>query len=184
MSFQGLQFLELLTITVSAPGFMNATIVVTSYPSGFVFASSNFTTYTFAATNSVTAQAVLFNPTLFTVIGNALLGPAGPTTWVATNSATPGVGTVSTPTTFRYPGDVTDSATFTPISNGATLLTLGTPAGFTTGSQTANYLGSPPPSPLPPSIPAELRDDHRRHPRRFQTTSTSPRSRRYPKTSH
>ncbi len=121
------------TLTISAPGFNSTTINIASDPAGFIWYSGNFTTTTFSANTTVYVQPVILNPGVLTVFGGAAIGPGGAVV-VPLASSIPGVGTVTSPITFN-PGDTLDMATFQPFGAGATVLSVGTPAGFTSPSQ-------------------------------------------------
>lgn len=123
------------TITISAPGFTNATVTVAADPSGFVFQSGNFSTTTFSGNSSVYVQPVILSPGVLTVLQGAAIGPGGAVLVPIASSST-SVGTIATPVTFN-PGDTSDLVLFNPSSSGSTTLSISTPAGFTTPSQSA-----------------------------------------------
>jgi hypothetical protein len=124
------------TLTLSAPGFASATVQVTVTPSGFViYSPGSFTTSTFSTPTSVTVLPAILNAGVLTVAGYGTINP-GVTVSVPVTSGTTSVGTVSSPIVFG-PGASSGTFSFQPVAAGTSVLTLGTPVGFTTPSQSA-----------------------------------------------
>ncbi len=124
------------TLTLSAPGYQSATVTVTVDPSGFViYTPGNFSTTTFSAATSITLIPAILNPGVLTVLGYGSLNP-GLTVNVPVSSSTPSVGTVTAPVTYNG-GDYLLSASFLPSNAGSTVISIGTPAGFSTPSQSS-----------------------------------------------
>lgn len=126
------------TLTVSAPGYITSTVNVTVDPSGFViYSPGNFSTTTFSAPTSVTVLPAILSPNLFTLLAYGTLSP-GVAAAVPVTSATPGVGTVTSPINFSGSSS-SGTFAFQPIAGGSTVLSIGTPTGFTAPSQAASY---------------------------------------------
>ena len=124
------------TLTISAPGFISATVNVAVDPSGFVIYSPNsIATTTFSSPSTVTIFPAVLNSGVLTVLGYATLNP-GVSASVPVTSAATAVGTVTTPVNFS-PGSSSGTFTFQPVGAGSSLLSLGAVAGFTTPSQVA-----------------------------------------------
>ena len=124
------------TMTVSAPGYTSGTATLSVMPSGFVYdGTTNITTNTFAGPSgeSVYTAVLTANLTLQT-LGLALNPGVGPVTVPLTDS-TPTIGTVTPASLVFNTGDSTHSYNFQPVSVGATNISLGTPAGFSTPTQ-------------------------------------------------
>jgi len=125
------------TLTISAPGYSNATINVAVDPSGFVIYNlGNFSTTTFSTATSITVRPAVLSPGILTVIGYASLNPGLGAVNVPIASGTPGTGTVTSPAVFNG-GDLTQTVSFQPVAAGTTTLTLGAVAGFSTPSAAA-----------------------------------------------
>jgi hypothetical protein len=127
------------TITISAPGFANATVNVTVDPSGFIiYSPGNFSTTTTSADTSITIAPAILNSGVLTVLGYASLNPGIGTVTVPVGSTSPQIGTVS-PTSITYgTNDYLKSFTFHPLASGSTdVVIVSQPSGFTTPSQTA-----------------------------------------------
>ncbi len=118
-------------ITISAPGFVNSTIVVTVDPSGFViYTPGNFSTTTLSADTSISLIPAILNGS-GTVLGYANVSPATSVS-VAVSSSNTAVGTiVGSPLAFGA-NDYLKSVTFHPVSAGTANVSLTTPAGFST----------------------------------------------------
>ena len=136
------------TLTISAPGFADATSNITVGPSGFAisgyYAGTNNTT-TFSSPTTFPVYPAILNTSLAYVSNGTISPGVGTITLPITNSST-SVGAVTSPLTFN-PGDTQQNATFTPAGAGTTTLTLSTPAGFSTGTQyqTSTFVVTAPP---------------------------------------
>jgi HSP20 family molecular chaperone IbpA len=121
------------TLTLSAPGYSNATINITVDPSGFViYSPGNFSTTTFSTSTSLTLAPAILTPGSLTVLGYASLSPGAGSPSITVTSSNPAVGTVTSPVTYNA-GDYLNSATFQPTTAGGTTnLSISTPAGFST----------------------------------------------------
>jgi hypothetical protein len=121
------------TLTLSAPGYSNATVNVTVDPSGFViYSPGNFSTTTFSTATSLTLAPAILTPGSLTVLGYATLSPGVGSPSITVTSSNPAVGTVTSPVTYNA-GDYLNSATFQPTTAGGTTnLSISTPAGYST----------------------------------------------------
>lgn len=124
------------TLTLSAPGYNDATVNVTVDPSGFVLYTGNFNTTTFSSPASVYVSPAILNAGVLTFYGYAAMNPSVSAA-VNITSSLPGVGTVTSPVQFN-PGDTSSFSTFQPTGPGTTTLSIATPAGFTSPSQSSN----------------------------------------------
>ena len=126
------------TLTITAPGYVTATTQVTVDPSGFViYSPGNFNTTSFSSATTVTVLPAILSPSLFTLVGYGTLSP-GVVAAVPVTSGTPAVGTVTSPINF-IGGSSSGTFSFQPVGAGSTVLTIGTPAGFTAPSQSSSY---------------------------------------------
>lgn len=122
------------TLTISAPGYSNATINVAVDPSGFVIYNlGNFSTTTFSTATSINVRPVVLNPGILTVLDYAYLNPGIGAVNLPITSGTPGTGTITSPAVFNG-GDLTQTVSFQPVTAGTTTLTLGAVGGFSTPS--------------------------------------------------
>ena len=121
------------TLTLSAPGYSNATVNVTVDPSGFViYSPGNFSTTTFSTSTSLTLAPAILTPGSLTVVGYASLSPGVGSPSITVASSNTAVGTVTSPVTYNA-GDFLDTATFQPTTlGGTTNLSISTPAGYST----------------------------------------------------
>ena len=134
------------TVTASATGYTNGTGTPSLYPTGIGFTSSSFSTTTFSSPSALSIYLLILNPgTLTTYTYDVSVGPqASPISFTVT-SGTPTVGTISgspatIPVNLYYNNS---SITFTPLTAGATTLTLNTPAGYytpTSGAYSAQQI--------------------------------------------
>ncbi len=130
------------TVTVSAPGYNNATFTVTVYPSGFGFSgnSMTFSTYTNSANTPLTLYTFLLNPGSLTLYSyNYPLNP-GLTVSVPVTSSNTSVGTILTSPVVFNAGAGNAQTAFVPAGAGTTTVALAQPAGFTATSQTSTYI--------------------------------------------
>jgi len=124
------------TLTVSAPGYISGTGAQSVMQSGFVYdGASNITTTTFSGPTGESVYTAVLTPNLTVqTLGLALNPGVGPVTVPLTNS-TPTVGTIAPTSLVFNTGDSSHLFNFQPVSAGATNITLGTPAGFSTPIQ-------------------------------------------------
>jgi hypothetical protein len=127
------------TLTVTAPGYADATIHVTVGPSGFVMDSTSFRTTAGSDTTVKVAPAVLDANSLNFVALQPLRG--GMTAQVTMTSGTPSIGTITSPISFTG-NQAVGSATFHAIADGSTNLVIGEPAGFSTPTTYSNITAS------------------------------------------
>jgi hypothetical protein len=127
------------TLTVSAPGYADATIHVTVSPSGFVMDTTSFRTTAGADTTVSVAPAVLDSSSLNFVGLQALRG--GLTAQVSMTSGTPSIGTITSPINFTG-NQAVGTATFHAITDGSTNLVVGVPAGFSAPTTFSNITAS------------------------------------------
>ncbi len=122
-------------ITVQAPGYADDTSTVTVQPSGFANSSpgANFSTTALSTNTLFRVQPAQLNPTTLNVATFQALRP-GLTVDVPVTSSDPSVGGITvSPLTF-VGGDTLKDTAFDPLSTGATVLSVGVPAGFDTPS--------------------------------------------------
>ena len=127
------------TLTVSAPGYADATIHVTVGPSGFVMDTTSFRTTAGADTTVSVAPAVLDSSSLNFVALQALRG--GLTAQVSMTSGTPSIGTITSPINFNG-NQAVGTATFHALTDGSTNLVVGVPAGFSAPTTFSNITAS------------------------------------------
>ena len=119
------------TIQVQAAGYADGTSTMTITPAGVVWITSDFSTTTFSAPTALNLRTVRLQAgTLAVQQAQALRG--GLAMQVAIQNATPTVGTILTTPVQITGGSSNASTQFMPNSAGTTLLTLNTPAGFST----------------------------------------------------
>ncbi|RXH55863.1 beta strand repeat-containing protein [Granulicella sibirica] len=129
------------TLTVSAPGYVSGTATVTVQPSGFAFyGDRSGTTTTFSGTTTNAVYSTILNSDLsFAYPGYALNPGYGPVS-VGVSSATTSVGTISPGTLVFHAGDSQQTVTFTPVSAGSTVVSIGAaPTGFSKPTQYQSY---------------------------------------------
>ena len=139
-------------ITVTIPGYNNATETITVEPSGLVFNNSSevLTTTTGSSPSTITVSAVLLNPgtlTYFATCSGATsqggyacaVGPnAASIPVISSNTAT---GTITTSPVTLPVGSYSATTTFNPLAAGTSTLSLGTqPSGFSATSSGGSYL--------------------------------------------
>ena len=125
------------TITAAAAGYSNGVGTATVYPSGFSFygGGGDFTTTTTSTPPTITVRTNVLNLGTLTIENYGYqLNPGLGTITVPVTSGTPSVGTITGPVVFNA-GDSGAQTTFTPLSTGSTVLTVGTPTN-TTGTST------------------------------------------------
>lgn len=121
------------TLTVSAPGYNDATIDVTVVPSGFIFSSINEINIAAGSSRSVSVVTRRLDPVTLN-FSEVQFVRGGLSVDVEITSSDEGVGTISTsPLTFTS-NNVTLSTAFVASSPGVSILSVVTPAGFTTPS--------------------------------------------------
>lgn len=124
------------TLTISAPGYNSATSTVTVDPSGFVLQISSFTTTPTSGETQIPIYPAILAPGSLTYIAAAELNPGVGTVDVPFTSSNTSVGTILTSPLVFTGGNTVQNATFQPVANGSTNLTIGAaPAGFSTPSQ-------------------------------------------------
>lgn len=134
------------TLTIAAPGYVNATIAVIVSPSGFVFNQNALSTTTFSPDSSLPILSVVLNASTSAVVAYEQIAP-GLAVSVAVANSTPAIGTISNSPVPFAAADQSDNAIFHPLAAGTTNLTLTTPAGFSTPSssqQVAATVTAPP----------------------------------------
>ncbi|AKJ04649.1 Fibronectin type III domain protein [Archangium gephyra] len=126
--------------TASAPGYTSKTGTLTLVPSGVTMAKcgsyceSSFGTTTFAANTGLTLFMVRLKPGTLLSDGAQPLRPGVGPVSVSVTSSNPTVGTLTTsPVTFTT-HQSTATTQFDPVNAGTSILTIGTPAGFSTPS--------------------------------------------------
>ena len=126
------------TLTISAPGYMDGTTMVTVDPSGFVYYGvPSFSTTSFSSSTNVGVYPVPLDPGNQTVYNffSYQINPGSAIISLPAASSSTSVGTVMSPLLF-HPGDTGQYLNFQPVGPGTTNLTLGPlPTGFTTASQ-------------------------------------------------
>jgi hypothetical protein len=134
--FQG-QSAGTANLTVSAPGYTTGTGTITVQPSGFVINyPGSISTTTFAAPTTVYVSTATLAPPYLTVTQAGLqLNPGLAPVNVPITSATTTVGTITASPIVFHSGDSQDTTTFQPVAAGTSNISIGTPAGFTTPSQ-------------------------------------------------
>ncbi|MGA1981677.1 MAG: hypothetical protein ABSG84_04320 [Acidobacteriaceae bacterium] len=125
------------TITVSAPGYTSGIGLATVDPSGFVLQTGDFATTNTSPATTIPIYAAVLDPNTLDYVGSAQLNP-GLSVNVPFNSSAMNVGTTApNPVPFTG-GAASENAAFTPAGTvGTSTLSLGTPAGFSTPSQTS-----------------------------------------------
>jgi len=123
------------TYTATASGFGSATQTVTFGPSGFVIASpfglgANFFTTTAAANSPITVFSGLLDSSNNFVTAQAVRG--GVTASIPVTSGNTGVGTITVSPVTISGGANTVTTAFHPVANGTSVISVGTPPGFTT----------------------------------------------------
>ncbi len=121
------------TLTISAPGYNDATSNVTVDPSGFAFVTGSISTTTFSTNSSIRLDVGRLNPTTLNFVSSQSLR-GGLTAQVPVTSSDPNVGTITTSPVIFNAGVFTANATFDPANGGTTTIALAQPAGFTTPS--------------------------------------------------
>ena len=129
------------TVTASATGYTSGSGTVTVGKSGFSFygGSGNFTTTTFSGMNQISLRTEVLDPTSLNIVTYGLGLNPGVSVAVPLTDSSPQVGTIGTNLLVFNPGEGIESTTFQPVSAGMATLTIGTPAGFSTPSQ-SQYL--------------------------------------------
>ncbi len=134
------------TLTVAAPGYTSGTSTITVQPSGFIiYAPENFSTTTFSSATQQTVFPALLDPTSLTPTSyynyyslNPGVGPVS----VPVNDSATSVGTVSPAAVVFNTGDRTQNFNFTPAAAGSATLSLGTPTGFSTPSNSTSIVAT------------------------------------------
>lgn len=121
------------TLTVSAPGYTDATSTITITPSGFLFSgayNNGISTTTFSAPYGVTVYPAILNNDLSYYTTSTLSPGVGPVSIPVTSTAA-NVGTITTSPIVFNAGDSSQSTGFNPVGSGTSTIALGTtPAGF------------------------------------------------------
>jgi len=124
------------TYTASAQGYNSRTATVDLTPSGVVLAGPlgvgvSFFNASLAAGGTTPVSAVMaqLDPSTNTYVQTQQLA-GGQTVNISFNNSSPGIGTVTSPVTLTG-GKDTVNTPFTPLSQGTTVLSVNTPAGFT-----------------------------------------------------
>ncbi len=125
------------TLTVSAPGYTSGSGTITVLPSGFtLYYDSSFSTTTLSSPTTVTVYTASLNPGALTVNQvNLPLNPGLAPVNVPVTSSSTAVGTITTSPVVFHAGDSNDATTFQPVTAGMSNITLGTPAGYSTPTQ-------------------------------------------------
>jgi hypothetical protein len=122
------------TLTADAAGYDDGSGSVTVEPSGFIINSpGNFTTNTFAANTNVQVTPARLSPTTLNWAGNQPLR-GGLSVQVPVTVGDPEVGIITASPVTIGPGASSANTTFDPVGIGATTISVGTPAGFSTSS--------------------------------------------------
>ncbi|HEX7795014.1 MAG TPA: hypothetical protein VF456_11715, partial [Vicinamibacterales bacterium] len=122
------------TITVHAAGYQDATGTVTVDPSGFYLQTSSFTTTAGANNTNVAVGAARLNSVTLNVAQNQALRGGLSGINVTVNSSNPAVGTiVGSPVSFDG-NNLSKTVAFDPSAAGTSTITITTPAGFSTPS--------------------------------------------------
>lgn len=134
------------TLTISAPGYNNASVAITVDPSGFAFQSSGFSTTTLSPDTSVYIQPYILNPATLALLAGGTVAPVSGVN-VAVASGTPATGTIlNSPAAFT--GGVSSTpVNFHPLAPGTSALTITQPAGFSipaTGQSIVATVTAPP----------------------------------------
>jgi trimeric autotransporter adhesin len=125
------------TLTVSAPGYTSGSGTVSVLPSGFtLYYDSSFSTTTLSSPTTVTVYTASLNPGALTVNQvNLPLNPGLAPINVPVTSSSTAVGAITTSPVVFHAGDSNDATTFQPMAAGMSNITLGTPAGYSTPTQ-------------------------------------------------
>jgi hypothetical protein len=126
------------TITVSAPGYTNATATINVYPSGFTFGgqySNGLSTTATSSPTTLTVYPTILNPGVFTSNTTAQFNPGLGGTSVQVTSSNTGVGTITTSPLVFNGGENYIQTTFKPYATGTTTLNIVQPSGYSTPSQ-------------------------------------------------
>jgi hypothetical protein len=138
---QGLGSSGTVSLTLSAPGYANATGTVTLTPSGFVLASPSGAGAAFATTlgsaNTILTVAAASLDSSFNVIPGAAQLRGGTTVTVPVTSATPAVGAILGSAVFQGGSSTSNGVSFQPLQAGASVLSATAPAGFSTPASEA-----------------------------------------------
>jgi hypothetical protein len=123
------------TLTAQAAGYIDGTGLVTTNPSGFVLLSpGDFTTTSFSGDTTLQVYAAMLDPTSLAYAANQPVR-GGLTVSVDVMSDTPSVGTITGNPAVFNPGDSQNSGTaFDPQATGTAVVSIDTPAGFSTPS--------------------------------------------------
>jgi hypothetical protein len=134
-------------LNATAPGYSAATGMAGLRPSGFVFASSDFTTGETAASTPLVLKSVWLDPITHIVTIDAacsacqpLRGGLAPVS-VSVTSSSPAVGSVSAPAVFTA-GFGSASTNFAPAAHGSTTLDIQAPAGFTAAANLTSIVAT------------------------------------------
>ncbi len=123
-------------VTMTATAFQTSASTMTLAPSGFILNSpGNFTTTTLSAPTSIQVLPSRLNPTGLTFSTNQALRGGLVVNVPVTATDQPGstgVGTISTSPVVFGGGNSSGTTTFVPGAPGTSLLTVGTPTGFST----------------------------------------------------
>jgi hypothetical protein len=126
------------TLTVSAPGYTNATATITVYPSGFTFAnqySSGLSTTASSSPTTLTVYPSILNPGILSFYTFGQLNPALAGTSVQVTSSNTGIGTITTSPLIFNGGESSLTTTFKPVATGTTNLNIVQPSGYSNPSQ-------------------------------------------------
>ena len=130
-------------MTVSAPGYTNGNGTVTVDPSGFVFASGNFSTSASSNPTNLTVYAAPLTPGALTVVQFGLqLNPGIGNISVPVVSSNTQVGTITTSPVVFTPGTSNVNTSFTPLASGTSVISIQAPSGFSTPSQDTQVTGT------------------------------------------
>ncbi len=134
------------TITISAPGYSNATINVTVDPSGFViYSPGSITTTTFSTSTGITVRPAILNLGTLTLNNYGYLNPGIGSVSVSMTNSNAAIGTLSgTPFVFNAGDPSQSTGSYQPLATGGggtatlALVTPAAPVGFSTPSDTTS----------------------------------------------
>lgn len=125
------------TLTISAPGYTSGTDTVTVYPSGFsyyyYYGGGDFSGLTTDGPQAVYVYTSTLDPTSLTPNNSGLpLNPGLGSVSVPVTSSNTSVGTISSSPLVFNAGDTQAKTNFQAVGAGTTMVSVGTPTGFTT----------------------------------------------------
>ncbi|MDQ6677993.1 MAG: hypothetical protein M3Z09_11915 [Acidobacteriota bacterium] len=125
---QGLAATGTATVTASSPGLDDWVATMTLTPSAFVIFPNTFTATHGGANVSLAVSAVLFDPTTLQSLSGNIRG--GFSVSVPITSSDPAVGTITVSPLIFGGNQGGPSTAFMPLTTGTSVITVGTPAGF------------------------------------------------------